>query len=285
MLAVMAEGVQSTARSELVERLEAEGLLVLEGRAFVLDGVERALVSADLSRDGIKNVSLDPATGRVTGAAKHANVGALAALLERYAAWARSLIDEVAPRYGAALGRGRTTFRPRAVEDGASSPRQDDRRLHADAFPSRPVGAQRILRVFANVNPTGEARVWRVGEPFAAYARRWLPRARRNLPGEAWALERAGITKSRRTDYDALMLGLHDRAKLDAQYQATGPRREVAFPAGSTWIAFTDSLVHAAISGRCALEQTFYLPVSAMADEEKAPLRILERLTRRGLAP
>ncbi|HZL01023.1 MAG TPA: Kdo hydroxylase family protein, partial [Caulobacteraceae bacterium] len=232
-----------------------------------------------------KNISLDPATGRVGGAAEDADVGALARLLGRYAAWATALVGEVAPRYAPAIAPGRTSFRPRPVEDGAASPRKDDRRLHADAFPSRPVGGRRILRVFSNIDPAGEARVWRVGEPFEDYARRWLPRARRNLPGEAWALERLGITKNRRTDHDALMLGLHDRAKLDADYQATAPRREVRFPAGSSWMVFTDSVVHAAVLGRRALEQTFYLPVSAMADEAASPLRILERLTGRTLAP
>ena len=265
--------------------LETDGLLILRDRPFVLDQVEQTLVSADLSRGGTKNISLDPATGRVGGAADGADVPALAALLERYAAWARSLIADVAPRYAPHLQRGRTSFRPRPVEDGAASPRRDDRRLHADAFPSQPVGGRRILRVFSNVNPLGEARTWRVGEPFEAYARRWLPRVRRNLPGEAWALERLKITKSRRTDYDALMLGLHDRAKLDGGYQATAPRCEVDFPAGSSWIVFTDSVVHAALAGRCALEQTFYLPVGAMVDEAAAPLRILERLTGRRLAP
>jgi MFS family permease len=33
----------------------------------------------------------------------------------------------------------------------------------------------------------------------------------------------------------------------------------------------------AGIAGRCALEQTFYLPVEAMAEPERSPLRILER--------
>ena len=38
--------------------------------------------------------------------------------------------------------------------------------------------------------PHGEPRQWRVGEPFEDHARRFLPRARRTLPGEAWLLER-----------------------------------------------------------------------------------------------
>ena len=60
----------------------------------------------------------------------------------------------------------------------AVSWRKDDSRLHVDAFPSRPNHGERILRVFCNVNPHGEDRVWRVGEPFEAMARTLLPRVR-----------------------------------------------------------------------------------------------------------
>jgi hypothetical protein len=75
-----------------------------------------------------------------------------------------------------------------------------------------------------------------------------------------------------------MMLELHDAAKLDPEYQRDAPRREVAFPAGQAWIVYTDSTVHAAMAGRHALEQTFYLPVRAMAAPETAPLTVLERM-------
>ena len=43
------------------------------------------------------------------------------------------------------------------------------------------------------------------------------------------------------------------------------PRRstEVAFPAGSSWLVFTDQVLHAALGGEFALEQTFHLDVAA----------------------
>lgn len=52
-----------------------------------------------------------------------------------------------------------------------------------DAFPSRPNYGKRILRVFANINPEGAPRVWRVGEDFESVARQFLPRAK---PYSAW---------------------------------------------------------------------------------------------------
>ena len=264
-------------------RLEAEGILILTGRPFELTAAEAVLLTPDLSSAGVKNISLSP-----DGDLRGANAGAgetaiLTDLLKRYALWSQALLLGIAPHYGPALDRGRTSFRPRAVEEAQLSPRKDDRRLHVDAFASQPTAGRRILRVFSNLNPCGEARLWQVGEPFEAYARRWLGAARRPWPGESWAMEHLGITKSRRTAYDVLMLGLHDAAKLDATYQREALRRDLAFAPGDAWIVFTDQVVHAAIRGRYALEQTFYLPVSAMESPDTSPLRILERLSGRRL--
>jgi hypothetical protein len=91
-------------------------------------------------------------------------------------------------------------------------------------------------------------------------------------------LESLSLTKARRTDYDQIMLGMHDAAKRDRAYQETAPRRYVAFPPGATWLAFTDQTPHAVVSGNCALEQTFYVAVEVLADPARSPLRILERL-------
>jgi hypothetical protein len=79
------------------------------------------------------------------------------------------------------------------------------------------------------------------------------------------------------------MLRLHDRGKLDEAYQATGPRADVMFSSGTTWLCFTDQVLHAAMAGHCALEQTFHVPVAAMADPASTPLRVLERLAHRTL--
>jgi hypothetical protein len=80
------------------------------------------------------------------------------------------------------------------------------------------------------------------------------------------------------------MLQLHDLMKRDASFQAASPQTVFNFPPGSTWIAFTDHVSHAAMAGQYQLEQTFLLPVDAMLDESRSPLRILERLTGRRLA-
>jgi hypothetical protein len=264
-------------------RLETEGLVLLPGQPFALKRQEADLVSPEWSDGRTKNISLSPG-GEVRGAVGDATAERrLASLMSRYRDWAESLILEKAPRYATSLERGRTSLRTRDVAEGAESRRKDDRRLHVDAFASQPTGGKRILRVFTNVNPLGEARLWRVGEGFEAHARRWTDRLRRPWPGEAWLLRRLGVTRATRTPYDAVMLGLHDAAKLDDAYQRAAPSRDLILPAGASWIAYTDSVVHAAMRGRFMLEQTFYLPLDAMAAPETSPARILERILGRRL--
>lgn len=268
---------------DFAARLETEGLIVVPDETFALTPDESGLLAADLGDGRAKNISLAPGAALRGTSAAGDDERRLHALMTRFAAWARDLVLARAPGYGPALESGRTSFRPRAVDEAPVSARKDDRRLHVDAFASRPTGGRRILRVFANINPAGEDRVWRVGEPFEAYARHWLAGARRPWPGEAMVLQTLGLTKGRRTAYDSLMLALHDAAKLDPVYQRDAFRREVRFAPGATWIVFTDSTVHAAIAGRYALEQTFYLPLTAMVVPTASPARILERITGRTL--
>ena len=182
------------------------------------------------------------------------------------------------------MKRARTSFRPQPAVGRTLSWRKDDSRLHIDAFPSRPNHGERILRVFSNVNPVAD-RVWRVGDEFAPMAQTFLPRIRRQLPGSPALLALLRVTKGVRSEYDHLMLSLHDSAKADLEYQKNCPQQTVRFPPGSTWLCFTDQLMHAAVSGQHMLEQTIHLPMDALYEPERAPLAILQRLCGRRLLP
>lgn len=275
---------------EAVRVLEAGGVVVLAHFGFALLPGEAALFDQALfgetwARGRTKNLSYDPETGRLAAKGLDGPArGLLSRMMARYADQAAALLADLAPGYAPQLQRKRTSFRPGAVDVRAISPRKDDRRLHVDAFPANPVQGRRILRVFANADPEGRPRVWNVGEPFEAYAARFLARVGRPAPGAALALQALGLTRGRRSPYDHAMLRLHDLAKLDADYAASAPRRQITFPAGVAWVVFTDAVPHAALSGRFALEQTFLLPVEAMAAPERSPLKVLERLTGRALA-
>ena len=265
--------------------LEGGRVLLLPHLAFAPEPEERRFLAPAALDETRKNISFDPASGTVHGTALDGEERArLAAMLDRFGRQAEGLIRLLLPRYAATLERARTSFRPAEIAGRSYAARKDDTRLHVDAFPTRPLRGRRILRLFANVAPDGAPRDWRVGEPFEAFAAKFLPRARAGLPGQAWALQQLGLTKGRRSAYDFLMLGLHDAGKLDADYQRMRSGTPVSFPAGSVWLCFTDSVLHAALAGHCALEQTFHLPVAAMATPELAPLKVLERLAGRALA-
>ena len=67
-------------------------------------------------------------------------------------------------------------------------------------------------------------------------------------------------------------------------YQTEGVLEEIRFPAGATWVVYTDQVPHAALAGRHALEQTFHIGVSKMKHPERSPLWVLEGLAGRRLA-
>ena len=271
------------AQQSAVRALEDGGVLVLPHVNFALLPAERRFLSPDWSDGRSKNISVDGA--RLKGArGSAADRAALAAMITRFAAQAGDLVTTLFPRYAPYVKRARTSYRPQPAVGRDVSWRKDDSRLHVDAFPSRPSRGERILRVFSNVNPAAD-RVWRVGEPFEMMARTLLPRVRRGVPGAATALAALRVTKGRRTEYDHLMLGLHDQAKADLAYQKQCAQQVVRFAPGTTWLCFSDQVMHAAVSGQYMLEQTIHLPVAALYDPARAPLAILERLTGRALAP
>lgn len=271
-------------RAAAVDALEQGQVLFMPGLAFAMSQAERALLTGVGAEAARKNVSYDPATGQCKAdTSGDAAAGGLAVLLERFGTLSQALLTGLAPGYAAGLERARASFRPREVAETQLSWRKDDKRLHVDAFPSRPMRGRRILRVFSNINPDGEARRWRLGEPFERHAERFLPQVKPPPPGQAWLLAAVGATRGRQSRYDQLMLGLHDAAKRDAAYQAEPAAADFSFPAGSSWIVYTDQAPHAAMGGRFALEQTFHLDPRAMVEPARAPVAVLERLTGRVL--
>jgi hypothetical protein len=262
--------------------LEAGDVLFFPTLAFSIEPQEHQVFSPAIV-GAAKNVSYDPRTGRLGAAADGSAASRLRELIARFSDAAARMTSALFPDYRDRLEKGRASFRPVEIAGRATSWRKDDTRLHIDSFPATPVHGRRILRLFSNVNPAGQPRSWRIGEDFEGMAARFAMRLRMPAPGSAAVLRLLRVTKALRSPYDALMLQLHDCMKADAEYQAGAPQTRVDFPPGSTWIAFTDQVSHAAMAGQYQLEQTFLLPVDAMRDEQRSPLKILERLLKRRL--
>lgn len=263
--------------------LEAGKVLFFPNLGFQLQPEERALLRPDIRDPGVRNISLN-VDGSLKGAVGDAATqAALEAMIARFREQASALIAALLPFYVSALRLAPTSYRPTQVETRTQSWRADDRRLHVDAFPSRPNYGERILRVFANINPDGADRVWRVGEPFETVARKFLPKAKPYVPWQATLLEKLRVTKFLRSEYDHLMLQLHDGMKSDMDFQRHSSQETVAFPAGSVWVCFSDQASHAVMSGQYMLEQTLHLPPGHAYDPSASPLAILTRLVGRPL--
>jgi hypothetical protein len=268
--------------SELARRatewVEGGEVLWLSRLRFELTAGEQRFLAPSVSDGKAKNISFDPVSGTIGGTSSTGSDREdLAAMFRRFADHARTIVDHLFPHYGDRLRTRLASYRPVGVEGRPQSAKKDDTRLHMDAFASRPNRGARILRVFTNLNRAGKARVWNVGEPFEPFAARFMPRIPRYSPGLASLLAAVHVTKTRRTEYDHVMLKLHDLAKLDTEYQANCPKIRFEFPPGSSWICFSDQVLHAVLGGQFMMEQTYFLPVEAMAHPDWSPLRILER--------
>jgi hypothetical protein len=273
----------ATENPQWIADLEAGKVLYFPNLAFTPREEEKRLFTPEIRDPKARNISLN-ADGRLAGAAgDEATQKLLAGMVGRFREQAIELIHSMLPRYTPALRMAPTSFRPMQVESRVQSWRADDRRLHVDSFPSRPNYGERILRVFANVNPDGQPRVWRVGESFEAIAERFVPRAKPYSRWQAKALNALHVTKSLRSEYDHLMLQLHDGMKGDLDYQRDCEQVTMPFAAGSVWVCFSDQTAHAVMSGQYMMEQTLHLPAAKQYDPAASPLGILQKLTGREL--
>ena len=266
-----------------IEALEAGGVLFFPDLPFVLTPAEQALLTPAVRDPKSRNISLGVDAQLKGAQGDAATLAALTGMVARFRAQAQSLVHGLFPHYVPQLRLAPTSYRPMSVETRAQSWRADDRRLHVDAFPSRPNYGERILRVFTNVNPKGEPRVWRVGETFDEVLQQFLPQAKHYVPWQAEALKLLHVTKSYRSEYDHLMLQLHDGMKGDVAYQQSCRQETVPFPPGSTWVCFSDQATHAVMSGQFMLEQTLHFPAGGEYQPASSPLGRIEHALGRKL--
>lgn len=277
-------------QAKTVEDLEGSNVIFIPGLSVALTDNEKILFSQDKNlADGVqKNITLDPYLGKTSGISKDSPYKTAAeSLMARYKSETESWLVRLLGEPGKAYQAQRTTFRPVEIRNRKSIGkvgddkqfRFDDTLLHADAFKRRPMVKRRILRVFNNINPFGEPRQWKVGGDFTDYARRYVGSIRQPWPGEFALLNALRLTHWKRSHYDHIMLNLHDMGKLDRDFQENAPQQQFAFPPNSVWLCFTDSVLHAALAGRYALEQTFEITIDDMRHPEKSPQRLLEKLT------
>ena len=274
-----------TAQQQIyLNHLEHGGILFLPNLGFSFSPEETRFLSPDWSDGKSKNIYLAGNDRKIKGAkGSMQELLAMSALIQRYSNCANLLISHLLPSYMPHAKPANTSLRCVEAAGRKTSWRKDDRRLHADAFPSKPTHGTRILRVFTNVNPHNKPRVWHVGEPFADMATRFLPKVPRYNALQAKLINALGITKSLRGEYDHIMLHLHDLAKADADYQANAPQMRFEFPANSTWVVYSDLVLHAVLSGQHMMEQTFHLPQQHLTYPSASPKNLIEHQLKRAV--
>lgn len=271
-------------RQRAITALENGKVLYFPHLDFPLIKDEKRFLTPEIANPKTKNISYDIHKDRLAGTIfSEENTDKIKEMLKRYANKSRRFLEKLLPHYTPNLVQAKTSFRPVEISGRKSSYRKDDTLLHVDSFPSNPTKGKRILRVFTNINPLGTPRVWRVGEPFEDVVKKMAPKVSQPIPGSAYFLKALGITKDYRTYYDHYMLQMHNLMKGDANYQKLVQQQEIVFPAGASWIVYTDQVSHAAMSGQHVLEQTFHLPHHAMQDESTNPVRVLEKYLQKSL--
>lgn len=275
------------------ERLEDGQILFFPETPFELPHEDRQfLVGArQTSAAYHKNISFRPREGRLRGLQRgSADERRLAAILAAYSQHVTRFANAFLLPYARGLQLDFASFRS-VEERGRKLPvKQRNDLLHTDAFPTRPTHGNRILRVFTNLNPV-EPRVWLTAEPFHTLAPRLAGDAgledyaesarspwrhwRRSLPRFASAL---GLPWPDRSPYDRFMLGFHDYLKANRVFQDSTRKSRWEFPPNSTWIVFTDSVPHAVLSGRFALEHTYIVSERDLVLPDRSPREVLERI-------
>lgn len=238
-----------------------------------------------------KNIAYKPALDALSGVdtktADAAAVARLRGIMRGYSAAVVAFLSEFLSPYEQRWQLDYASFRPQE-EAGRDLPlRKRNDLLHTDAFPTRPTGGARILRFFTNIHPE-RTRDWVVGEPFRAMVGRFAPSEIAPRPdssagaavksvGRALGLGKA-VPSLKRTPYDDFMMRFHNFLKENARFQAESEKYPFQFPAGSSWMVYTDTVPHAVLAGQYALEQTLLVAPEALVAPDHAPLTVLERL-------
>jgi hypothetical protein len=277
--------------------LERGDILFFPGGGFEIPAeVRTALMGASQdARSFHKNIAYKTNIDAVSGLIDRAEAEPIRAAMRTYSRLALDFMRRILPDYARAWKVDYASFRSIEERGRDLPPTKRNDLLHVDAFPTRPVFGDMILRCFTNVNPA-QSREWLTSDPFLKLAAGEAENA--GLAGYAATagsslnglrrmavrtLRKAGIPLVDRSPYDAFMLHFHDWLKANGDFQRNCRKYRFDLPPGSTWLVFTDVVPHAVLGGRLALEQTVIISRSSLSDPSLAPSSILERMAGKNL--
>jgi hypothetical protein len=271
--------------------LEAGGILYFPETPVPLSAEDKAFLLGQQQTDSSlhKNIAYKPAVDVLTGLNGKTGDSAAAERLRGVMRWysdtVAAFLSELLEPYAGKMRRDYASFRPQEEQNRDLPLRKRNDLLHTDAFPTRPTHGARILRFFNNIHPE-RTRDWVVSEAFKELAPRFAPGqiapkpdsgVGRAAKGAARALGLGGALPAvKRTPYDDFMMRFHNFLKENEGWQRDAVKQPFQFPAGASWMVFTDTVPHAVLAGQYALEQTFLVERSAQVAPEHAPLTVLE---------
>jgi hypothetical protein len=277
------------------ERLEEGSILFFPRSPIALTDSDLQFLRGQQQTDSSlhKNIAYKPKSDELTGldtkTANSAAVDRLRSILRGYSQSVTAFLTGFLAPYQGRWELDYASFRPQE-EEGRDLPlRRRNDLLHTDAFPTRPTHGARILRFFNNIHPT-RTRDWIVSDAFRAVATKYAP-AEIALPqpdspaGRAFKSFATGIGLGaaapglKRSPYDDFMMRFHNFLKENREFQSSCAKYDYQFPAGSSWMVYTDMVPHAVLAGQYALEQTYLVAAEAMVAPEHAPLTVLQELT------
>ena len=284
--------VRADSPSDYRATLERGDILFFPGGGFEIpQEIRTALMGA--AQDGRsfhKNIAYKTNVDRVSGLKDMQESERVRPAMRDYSRRALQFVAGILPEYARSWKVDYASFRS-IEERGRELPvnKRNDL-LHVDAFPTRPVFGNLILRCFTNVSPA-QPREWLTSDPFSILAEREAPKAGLAhfaasagslLTGARRAAIRAlhalGLPVTDRSPYDAFMLHFHDWLKSNRAYQENCRKYRFDLPPGSTWLVFTDMVPHAVLGGRLALEQTVIVSRESLQNPALAPSSILEKM-------
>ena len=291
---IEASGPNMGRANELCAALEAGNIVLLPCSPIRFPDEDRDLLFGrkQASSPYHKNIAYRPMEDRITGVSGSAAAESqqVRRILHDYSRCVTEFLSNLLSPYAANWKLDYASYRP--VEEKARPARLHARNdlLHFDSFPTRPTNGGRILRFFTNINPA-QSRVWVTSQTFEAFGPRFaLAAGLANSSASEAFMRRArsvaraiGLPVFGRPPYDEFMHRCHNLMKEDANFQENTPKQRWEFAPNSSWIAFTDCVSHAVLSGQYALEQTFLIPQHALVAPARSPLAILEKIAGRRL--
>ncbi len=280
---------------EWCARLEAGDILYFPETPVPIAADDLAFLLGQQQTDSSlhKNIAYKPARGanpdKLSGVdTKTADAVAVARLQGIMRAYSQHVVEFLTgflSPYHAKWRLDYASFRPQEEEGRDLALRKRNDLLHTDAFPTRPTHGARILRFFNNIHPT-RTRDWVVGDPFATVVKEFAPEQIRPTPDNALSRAAKGLGRAvglgaaipsiKRSPYDDFMMRFHNFLKENARFQAECAKYPWQFPAGSSWMVYTDTVPHAVLAGQYALEQTLLVEPDALVTPETSPLKVLE---------